>query len=297
MRHKRRVPRLRNRSAAFLAGAGCAAAVACAVAVGVRPGPPPRLLRSAQPVTLPHGPAAPGARTAISTGGGWTIAVDGWQIRVEGLAAFVGTRTSTPDRAVERSADDAARSYADLIVSHAVSQGLDWQLVAAVIEAESNFDPTAMSERGAVGLMQVRPAAAADVGEEEFHAPEDNIRTGTKYLRYLARQLADVHPGERLPFVLAAYHMGIAHVRDAQALAEFLGFSPRLWHGHVERVLHLLEEPAVYTKLAAGYAQGRRTLAYVRRVMERYQELALSAPTRSAEGSARSREGGEESPS
>jgi len=163
--------------------------------------------------------------------------------------------------------------YERWVVSHSLAQGLDWRLVAALIEAESNFDPTAVSEKGAVGLMQVRPEAAADVGEESFFAPEDNVRAGVKYLRLLAEQLADVHPGERLAFVLAAYHMGLAHVRDAQQLAASLGFSPRLWHGHVGRVVHLLEEPAVYEKLPAGYARGSSTAAYVERVLGRYQEL------------------------
>lgn len=206
---------------------------------------------------------------------GWTLAVDGWQIAVEGRSNVLPSFADAAD-AASRTAwpEENEGSLDQLIVTHSLAQGLDWRLVAALIEEESGFDPQAESPKGAVGLMQVRPVAAAQVGEVSFHAPEDNIRTGVKYLRYLDEQLSDVHPADRLAFVLAAYHMGLAHVRDAQALARELGLSPRHWHGHVGRVLPLLEEPAIYQRLPAGYAQGRLTAAYVSRVLQRYVERA-----------------------
>lgn len=209
------------------------------------------------------------------TSGNWTLAIEGWYIAVEGRSEHVPSLASLGDDPARTSWPvENGVDLGRLIVTHSLAEGLDWRLVAAVIDAESSFDPDAESPKGAIGLMQVRPIAAAQVGEVWFHAPEDNIRTGVKYLRYLEGELADVHPADRLAFVLAAYHMGLAHVRDAQALARELGLSPRFWHGHVARVVPLLEEPTIYRRLPAGPAQGKLTVAYVDRVLQRYAQRA-----------------------
>ncbi|MCX8073385.1 MAG: transglycosylase SLT domain-containing protein [Candidatus Binatia bacterium] len=219
------------------------------------------------------GPSAAGAAPR------WVIGLDGWQIAVEGAelallppSAFRGEQRQHQEQWV----DPGLSPYDQWIVSYAHSAGLDWELIAAIIAEESGFDAGAVSERGAVGLMQVRPVAAAQVGEAEFADPESNIRTGVRYLVHLNELFADVVTAERLPFVLAAYNMGPAHVRDAQELARRLGFDPRRWQGHVARVLPLLEEEPFYRTLPAGYAQGRRVLEYVARVLARYDELVRS---------------------
>jgi hypothetical protein len=208
----------------------------------------------------------------------WLIQLEGWQISVDGTEVELPSLAELWSRERSARAQDLGLSPYDLwIVSYARDAGLDWELVAAVIAEESQFDPEAVSERGAVGLMQVRPIAAAQVGEAEFADPESNIRTGVRYLRYLNELFRDVLPGERLPFVLAAYNMGPAHVRDAQALARKLGFDGRRWYGHVERVLPLLELEAFYRDLPAGYARGAHVLQYVQRVLARYEELVRDA--------------------
>jgi soluble lytic murein transglycosylase len=74
--------------------------------------------------------------------------------------------------------------------------------VKAVIAAESNFDPAAVSRRGAQGLMQLMPETAAALGVADPLQPLENVRAGTRYLRLMIDRYGDL---ER---ALAAYNAG-----------------------------------------------------------------------------------------
>ena len=98
-------------------------------------------------------------------------------------------------------------------------QGIDLELLQALIATESGFDATAVSPRGAVGLMQIMPATAERYGvradrktpvASKLADPRTNIRTGSRYLRDLIRMF----PGQ-LELALAAYNAGEGAVQRA----------------------------------------------------------------------------------
>lgn len=101
----------------------------------------------------------------------------------------------------------------------ASSQGVDYELLQALIATESGFDAGAVSPKGAIGLMQVMPATAGRFGVAADHRrtvaqklvdPAVNVSAGTRYLRYLL----DLFPG-RLDLALAAYNAGEGAVQRA----------------------------------------------------------------------------------
>ncbi len=89
-------------------------------------------------------------------------------------------------------------------------------LIRAIIKAESNFDPRAVSRAGAIGLMQLMPQTAVRLDVRDMYDPDDNVGGGTKYLR----QLLDRFHGN-LPLALAAYNAGESAVEHYQALPPF----------------------------------------------------------------------------
>ncbi len=105
------------------------------------------------------------------------------------------------------------RELEPVIKRHSSQQQLHSALIRAVIKAESNFDPRAVSRAGAVGLMQLMPQTAARMDVRDLYDPEDNVAGGTKYLR----QLLDRFHGN-LPLALAAYNAGENTVERYQAL-------------------------------------------------------------------------------
>ena len=92
--------------------------------------------------------------------------------------------------------------YDGLIGLTAREHRLQPALVKAVIAAESNFDPDAVSRRGAQGLMQLMPETAAALGVADPLQPLENVRGGTRYLRLMIDRYG------ALERALAAYNAG-----------------------------------------------------------------------------------------
>ena len=102
----------------------------------------------------------------------------------------------------------AARSrYNQYIQTAAKRYRLDPDLIRAVIKVESGFDPHAISQKGAMGLMQLMPATAKEMDVTAPFEPQANIHGGSRYLR----KLINLFDGD-LRLVLAAYNAGPTRV-------------------------------------------------------------------------------------
>jgi soluble lytic murein transglycosylase-like protein len=96
-----------------------------------------------------------------------------------------------------------ATQYDDLIAEHATRHALSPDFVRAVIQAESAFNPFARSPKGAMGLMQLMPATAAEYRVLNAYNPAENIRAGVAYLKSLMTRFND-----DVSLALAAYNAG-----------------------------------------------------------------------------------------
>ena len=104
----------------------------------------------------------------------------------------------------------AASPYDGFIRATAQHYGLEPALVKAVIKCESNFDPQAISPRGAQGLMQLMPKTQTSLGISNAFNPRQNIDAGTRYLALLRETF-----GAQVPLLLAAYNAGPQAIIDA----------------------------------------------------------------------------------
>ena len=104
--------------------------------------------------------------------------------------------------------------------------------------------------------------------------PEESLRGGTAYLRYLQVKWQDVpDSAEHLKFVLASYNAGENHVADARRLAEKHGANTDLWGGNVGEYLLLKSDPEYFNDdvVYYGYCRGEEPVAYVHDILERYE--------------------------
>jgi soluble lytic murein transglycosylase-like protein len=121
----------------------------------------------------------------------------------------------------------SAKDFDTLIARAARRHGLPPGLVKAVVRAESNFQPHAVSDKGAQGLMQLMPETAENLGVDDPFRAEDNVYGGTRYLRAMYERYGD------WKYALAAYNAGPG------AVDRFGGVPPYAeTQEYVERVLH-----------------------------------------------------------
>jgi len=133
--------------------------------------------------------------------------------------------------------------YSQEIREIAARHRVDADLVEAVIRVESAFNPRAVSNKGAQGLMQLMPRTASALGVRNVFDPYQNIEGGVRHLRYLL----DRYPGN-VPLALAAYNAGEKAVdqyrgippygETTQYVQKILGQSPSLGSSGSQTVIY-----------------------------------------------------------
>ncbi len=117
------------------------------------------------------------------------------------------TEQTIMDLSWRKTSGDQPATYESAIIAAGKHYSVDSNLIRAVIKAESNFNPRAVSPKGAMGLMQLMPATAREMRVADPFDPADNIYGGVKYLGQLLQIL-----NGNLPLALAAYNAGPAVV-------------------------------------------------------------------------------------
>jgi hypothetical protein len=119
------------------------------------------------------------------------------------------------------------RDGAEKLVREAAERHrIDPALVRAVIETESNWNPSAISRKGAVGLMQLIPTTAQRFGVNDMYSPQQNVDAGVRYLKTLLERY-----NGNLDLALAAYNAGEGAVDRAHGIPSF-----RETRNYVQRV-------------------------------------------------------------
>ena len=106
-------------------------------------------------------------------------------------------------------------TVSELIERFAAARGLDPLLVQALVQVESGYNPAALSQKGAIGLMQLMPGTASDLKVDDPWDPEQNVRGGTEYLKRMLDRFGNVE------WALAAYNAGPEAVQKHGGIPPF----------------------------------------------------------------------------
>lgn len=169
----------------------------------------------------------------------------------QGRRVFVNTEDDELRRTAERGGASAALRLIERrkralpgidrhLQQQARTHGVDPELVDAVIQVESAWNPQARSHKGALGLMQVMPATGARFGVRDLFDPRQNITAGVRYLRWLLDRFDN-----NLEWSLAAYNAG------ENAVARSNGVPP---YSETRQYLERLR--TIYPKLRSGFLSG-----------------------------------------
>ncbi len=169
-------------------------------------------------------------------------------------------------KAFHRNIKENLSRYSPFIKAAAKKHGFDWRLIAAQIYQESHLNPSAKSQAGARGLMQLLPSTARSLDVNDIHNPVENIYAGVKYLKKLFDRFEGAEDSDRLMLALAAYNVGEGHLQDARNLASRMNLDPNSW-ASLEKTLPLLRYRKYYKDAKYGYCRGTEPVTYIKQIM------------------------------
>lgn len=175
-------------------------------------------------------------------------------------------------QAFKRRINERFPKYRQLFEQAAEENDLSFTLLAAQAYQESHWNPKARSPTGVRGMMMLTWPTARSLGVKNRLNAEQSIFAGAKYFAKLRDNLKDELTEPDLTWMtLAAYNVGLGHLRDAQALARRQGKDPKSWHD-IKIVLPLLSQREYYSTVKYGYARGSEPVKYVQQIRQ-YQQV------------------------
>jgi len=179
-------------------------------------------------------------------------------------------------RTFHRNIEERLPLYRAYFETVAAEYHLDWRFLAAMGYQESKWNPRAVSHTGVRGLMMLTQSTAEEMGVKNRQDPFESIQGGTKYLVTIKNRLPkDIQEPDKTWFALAAYNVGLGHIRDVRQLAEELGDNPNRWVD-VKKHLPKLTKPYWYNQTKYGYARGHEPVQFVTNIRRFYDILAMS---------------------
>ncbi|EGG98620.1 Transglycosylase2C Slt family [gamma proteobacterium IMCC2047] len=175
-------------------------------------------------------------------------------------------------QAFKRRIKERFPKYRQLFEQAAEENELSFTLLAAQAYQESHWNPKAKSPTGVRGMMMLTWPTARSLGVKNRLNAEQSIFAGAKYFAKLRDNLKDeLNEPDLTWMTLAAYNVGLGHLRDAQALARRQGKDPKSWHD-MKMMLPLLSQREYYSTVKYGYARGSEPVKYVQQIRQ-YQQV------------------------
>lgn len=156
--------------------------------------------------------------------------------------------------------------FRPMFQSAQTATGIDWRLLAALAYQESKWDPLATSPTGVRGMMMLTEDTADELRVLNRLDAAQSIRAGAQYLADLRDALpSTTAEPDRTWLALAAYNLGLGHLRAARHIAGTLSADPDSWFS-MKKVLPLLAQPKYYSRLKSGKGRGGEAVIMVENI-------------------------------
>lgn len=154
---------------------------------------------------------------------------------------------------LDQSNVDKMQKLSQIFFNYSQEYDFDYLMMMAQGFQESGLDQQKVSNKGAVGIMQVLPSTARDksINIPNIYTSKNNIHAGIKYMRYLQDQYFDsnsINYDNKVYLSLAAYNAGPGNIRKMRRYAKERGYNPNVWFNNVELVTkrHIGSQPIIY---------------------------------------------------